>query len=405
MPTFVCKTLDPSGRLETAEISVADRGELMRKLKEMSLSPLEVSEKLESPLDSTLSLFRRRSVSSKDISIFTAQLSALLNAKMTLAKALSSIVAQSPQGPMKGLASSLLDSLQRGGSLSDSLSAFPSQFPPLYVSMVKVGEASGSIDKALLRVVEMRERDEALAGKLKAALAYPAAMAAVMAASLLVMLGFVIPKFSSAFSQMGGSLPFPTRAVLAASSFIESWWWLLAIAVVAAAAAVRHAFKDKELRLRVDKASLSLPLLGELLRSVSLSRFSSSLGALLAGGVPMMKAMDAAIPVAGNLFVEAELKQVARELREGGSLSSSLRKRPEAFPSLLAGMAGTGEETGSLHEMLSGAGEWLRKDSERKIGALTVLLEPAMIVAMGCVVGFVVAAILLPIFNVSSSIR
>ncbi len=408
MPTFICKATTDAGEAVTREIEAASRKELMRTLKSLSLSPLEVEERAARQGQSAPSLKSRLAggrVSGKELTLLTAQLSALVNAKMNLAKALAALEEQSSGANVKALVSSLLEEIRKGVSLSEALAARPGVFPPLYVNMVKVGETGGMLDKALQRLVEMRTKDEELAGKIKSALAYPCVMAAVMIASVIVMLAFVIPRFNGIFSQAGGSLPFPTKAVLASSSFLESWWWLLLIAAALAAAGCAQLLRKREFKVKFDRLKLSLPVLGGILRTVCLSRFSFSMGALLSGGVPMLKALEATAPVAGNAFIEEALRQAAQELREGSSLSAALRRRPEVFPALMTGMVGTGEDSGSLNDTLGNLGEYFRKESEANVNTLTTLLEPLMIVSMGGVVGFIVSAILLPIFNISSSVR
>lgn len=408
MPKFKYKAISSSGRSVADEIDAADRNDLMAKLNSLSLTPLEISAAESSgPKAPALgNLFKSGRISGKTITQFTSQLSALINAKMNLAKALQALERQNEgSGKISSVISALLAEVNKGKPLSDALEAYPEYFSDMYVNMIRVGETGGVLDSSLQRLVEMRLKDEDLTGKIKGALAYPAVMALVMLASLIVMLTFVIPKFSGIFTQMGTSLPFTTRVVLATSDFLESWWWLVLIVAASAIAGGVWLLRKNEYREKFDRFKLSIPILGNILREMSISRYSLSMGALLTNGVSMMKALDAAVPVTGNLFIEKALREISTQVREGSPFSSALRKKGEIFPVLMTGMVGTGEESGSLDEMLNNVGEYFRKESEKKINTLTTLFEPVMIVVMGGIVGFVISAILLPIFNVSTSIH
>jgi len=408
MAIFKYKAISEAGKVVESELEAAGRGELMRRLKDMSLSPMEITEKSDEKQRSVSvlgSYFASGRVSKKSITQFTAQLSALINAKMNLSKALKAMEKQSANDAMRTLISSVFDDVQKGKNLSDALEAYPKYFSPLYVNMVKVGELGGVLDKTLQRIVDMRTKDDELLGKIRGALAYPCVMATVMLGSVIVMLTFVIPKFSGVFSQMGTNLPFTTKVVIYSSDFLKSWWWLIGILIVILSATGYQLLRKDEYRVEFDRLKLSMPVIGKIMQAICIARFSLSMGALLSSGVSMMKALEATIPITGNLFIERALTQISREVREGGALSDAMRKRDTVFPVLMTGMVGTGEEAGTLEEMLTNVGEYFRKESEEKINTLTTLFEPVMIVVMGGIVGFIISAILLPIFNMTTSIH
>jgi type II secretory pathway component PulF len=406
MPIFIYKAQDANGKIIENEISVSGKRELIIKLKEQSLVPLEINEK-KSEVHSGLTGkgFGNKKVTRKNITQFTSQLSALVNAKMNLAKALAALERQSANEKMKAIINSLLADVEKGKNLSDALEAYPQYFSSLYINMVRVGELGGVLDKALQRLVQMRVKDEELMGKIKGALAYPSIMALVMFGSIVVMLTFVIPKFSGVFTQMGTNLPFATRVVLAGSYFMEYWWWLVILVGVLVGLGVYALLRKEEYRLKFDTFKLKIPILGKIIQEICLSRFALSMGALLSSGVSIMKSLESTVPITGNLLIERALKQIAEEVRQGSSLSEAMRKRHLVFPALMTGMVGTGEDAGSLDEMLDNVGEYYRKESEDRINTLTTLLEPVMIVVMGSIVGFIISAILLPIFDVSTSIH
>jgi len=408
MPIFTYKAMAADGRTITADMEADNRNALMQKLRQLSLSPLEIQEKNVTSTGTDVAFkdyFSRKKVASREITLFTTQLSALISAKMNLSKALNTLEAQEENNAMKVLIATLAADVNKGKNLSEAMEAYPRYFSSLYINMIKVGEVGGVLDKTLQRIVSMRARDEELLGKIKGALTYPLIMACVMLSSIVVMLTFVIPRFSGIFSQMGTSLPLATKIIIGLSVFLKSWWWLLLLLLVAVTITGMKMLRDEKWRLEFDRCKLRLPVLGRTLQQVCLSRYSLSMGALLSGGVSMMKALDATIPVTGNSFIEKSLREISREVREGGSLSSALRKRGDVFPSIMSGLIGTGEEAGNLDEMLNNVGEYFRKESESRINTITNLFEPVMIVVMGGIVAFIISAILLPIFDVSTSIH
>lgn len=407
MPRYFYKALNSSRKMVEETVEAGSRKELAERFRNLALVPLEVREETVAAAGSHSNFLRfsGKHVSRKQITQFTTQLSALINAKMNLAKALKALEKQSTGEAMAQIISALFSEVEKGKNLSDALEDYPEYFSPLYVNMIRVGEVGGVLDKSLERLVDMRTKDEDLIGKVKGALTYPCIMALVMIGSIVVMLTFVIPKFSGVFTQMGTSLPFSTRVVLGLSEILKEWWWLIIIIGTALSfAGYFLARKDKN-RMVIDRLKLRFPVFGKVAMDLCISRFSLAMGALLGNGVSMMKALDSTVPITGNFFIETTLREVAEEVRQGASLSEALRKRAAVFPALMIGMAGTGEEAGSLDEMLHNVGEYYRKESEEKIGTMTTLLEPIMIVVMGSVVGFIVSAILLPIFDVSTSIH
>lgn len=405
MATFRYKAINAAGRTVEDGMEANDRKELIAKLKDISLIPFEIAEKKSHSHQLSINFFGGKHVSGRDITQFTAQLSALVNAKMNIAKALKSLARQNGEKGMDLIITSLLNDVNKGKSLSDALEAYPQYFSSLYLNMIRIGEIGGVLDKALQRILEMRQKDEELLGKIKGALAYPCVMALVMLGSVIILLTFVIPKFSGIFSQMGAALPLTTRIVISLSGFLAAWWWLLLVVIIAAFASVRYLLRKDEYKLKFDQFKFSMPLLGRIIKGICISRYSLSMGALLSSGVSMMKALEATVPVSGNFFMETALKQISAEVREGASLSAALHKRENIFPALMTGMVATGEESGSLDEMLNNAGEYFRKEAEGRINTLTTLFEPVMILVMGGIVGFIISAILLPIFNISTSIH
>jgi type IV pilus assembly protein PilC len=241
--------------------------------------------------------------------------------------------------------------------------------------------------------------------KLKSAMTYPIVMCIIMLGSIGVLVGFVVPNFVNAFGDMGIVLPLPTRILIALSNFFGKWWWVVLIIIVLLIIAFINFKKKEQGRLAFDKFKLQLPLIGKLIHEVSLSRFTLSLGSLVSSGVSLVQALEATANITGNVYISNSLESLITEVKEGEPLSATFKKRPFFFPNLAVEMTQTGEETGNLDEMLENLGNYYLEESDKKIAFVSTLMEPAIIVIMGVVVGFIVMAMMLPIFDISTSLH
>ena len=362
----------------------------------LSIAPVAASSKTQ--------LFARKRIKRADIVNMTSQLASLMQAKLPLVKALDAL--QRTAHPSLGvLLADISSRVAQGEPLALVLEKYPQHFPPLYRSMVQAGEAGGIFPEALKQVAANQERDLEARSKMKGAMTYPLIMVAVMLLSVVVLLTFVIPRFTGVFAGMGVAMPLPTRALIFISDGLIAWWWLIAGVGLALFGLVRTVFARPEGRLKVERYKLRLPGVGGIVRDMSLARFLGSLGALLDNGVPMLEALEATRDVAGNGWIMHALGEVQKEVSEGEALSVSLSARGELFPDLVQGMVGTGEEAGNLPEMLLSAGEYYAREGGRKIATLTTMAEPVIILVMGLMVGFVIISMLLPIFQMTMSVK
>ena len=268
-----------------------------------------------------------------------------------------------------------------------------------------MGEVGGVLDESLLRISAMRKKDQAMVSKLKSATTYPIVMCLVMFASIGVLVGFVVPKFISAFGDMGIVLPLPTRILIFLSDFLGKWWWALLIGLILIIIVFVKYKKTSNGQFVLDKFKLRIPQVGQLIHEVALSRFTLSLGSLVGSGVSLVQALEATADITGNAYISASLQTLIAEVKEGEPLSATFQKRPFFFPNLAVEMTQTGEETGNLDEMLENLGSYYQEESDKKIEFVSTLMEPVIIVVMGVVVGFIVMAMMLPIFDISTSLH
>ena len=404
MKSYTYKAVDSNGNTTEGTLNARDQAAAIAKLKNLKLSPISISQVIKKTSGSK-SPFASKNVTKSDISNFTTRLAALLKARMPLAKALQSLEKQSDKESLSKLVGDIATKVNEGTPLSAAFAVFPKHFNSLYVNLVKVGEAGGILDQSLKRVSEIRKRDQEMVSTLKSAMMYPLVMCIVMFCSIAVLLGFVVPQFISAFGNMGITLPLPTRILIMLSSFLQNWWWVMLLVIAALIVAFIQFKKQKSGLLAVDKFKLSIPLIGNLIHEVALSRFTLSLGSLVGSGVSLVQALEATVEVTGNTYISKSLQALIVEVKEGQSLSATFKKRPFFFPDLAVEMTQTGEETGNLDEMLQNLGDYYLEESNKKITTVSTLMEPAIIVVMGIVVGFIVMAMMLPIFDISTSLH
>lgn len=403
MSSFNYKAIDSSGNVTEGMLDAVDLSSAMLKMKELKLSPLTISKTLGQK--KRQSMFVSKNITASDISNFTTRLAALLKASMPLAKAIKSLQKQCDKDSLLVLITDLHDQILEGTPLSEALAAHPKYFPVLYVNMVKVGEIGGVLDQSLKRISEIRKRDHDMISKLKGALTYPVIMFIIMIGAIAILVGFVVPNFISAFGDMGLVLPLPTRILINLTNFFGKWWWAMLI-VIALLIVAFIRFKKKEGgQKKFDKFKFKTPFIGKLIHEVSLSRFTLSLGSLIGSGVSLVKALEATADVTGNEYIGDSLKSLVKEVKEGQPLSETFKKRKFFFPDLAVEMTQTGEETGNLSEMLENLGDYYLEESNAKIQLISTLMEPAIIVFLGVVVGFIVMAMMLPIFDISTSMH
>ncbi|KPK51143.1 MAG: type II secretion system protein GspF [Myxococcales bacterium SG8_38_1] len=347
-------------------------------------------------------LFRR--VSQLDVAIATRQLSVLLRSGVPLVEALSALIEQLDHPELKNAFTDTRNQVNEGSTLADALKAHPKIFPSLYINMVSAGEASGTLEEVLGRLAEFLDDQTRLQSKVRGALAYPIVMAVVVVLILFLMMSVVVPKVTAIFENFNQTLPWYTRLLIFVSDIFSNYWWLLAALLVGGIYWFRRWLATDEGRRKWDLFILEVPLFGPLLIMVAVARFSRTLATLLASGVPVLTAMDITRNVLGNTELMRVVEDARESVREGEGIAKPLRQG-ERFPPIVTHMIAVGERTGQLEEMLIHVADAYDQQIEVRVGALTSILEPLLIVVMGAVVGGIAFAILMPLLQLNEMIQ
>jgi general secretion pathway protein F len=343
-------------------------------------------------------------VKAGDLANATRQLATLISSGLPLMEALNVLVDQEENQALKGALASVRDSVRGGSSLTDALKTNPKVFSPLYGNMVAAGEASGTLEITLDRLADFLEEQVRFRGRLTAALAYPALMTVIGIGVLFFLFSFVLPRVVGMFEDMKQQLPFITLALLALVNFLSKFWWLILITLGGAGWYVNRYLSTAAGKETMDGWLLRLPVFGTLIRMIAVSRFTRTLGTLLQSGVPTLTALDIVQNVIGNTVLVDAVRKARESVREGESIAEPLR-RSRLFPPVVVQMVSVGEKSGELEKMLLKVSDSFDRTVESRIAALMSLVEPAIILIMGLIIGFIVIAILLPILQMSSAVR
>ncbi len=341
-----------------------------------------------------------RGIGAGDLSLLTRQLATLLGAGLPLVSALGALLDQTDSERVRRVLSQVRAGVNEGRAFHEVLGEHPRSFPDIYRNMVRSGEASGTLPLVLGRLADFLEGSVAFRQKLRAALVYPVLMAFIGTGILWFLLTSVVPRVTKIFEDMHRALPTPTRLLLAISYGLREYGWVVLPILAVALLAARHYGNTPKGRIALHGFVLRVPALGRFLRVVAVSRFAKTLGTLLSSGVPLLVSLDISRAVLGNAVLDRAVELVRDEVREGRSFHDALRNTRQ-FPSMVCQMVGVGEESGALDALLLKVSEAYEAQVESAVATLTSLLEPLMILAMGVTVGFVVLAILLPIFEMS----
>jgi general secretion pathway protein F len=391
MPIFQYKGYRNDGSEAAGTIEANSQKDAVLKLKESGLYPKNVQGAL---YKRGVGLFR-----TPDVSVLpptTRQLSTLLSAGVTLMEALSSI-AEENKGFWKNLLVDIKERVASGSSFSKTLEGYDGIFPEFYVNMVAAGEAGGNLDRVLGRLADYLEAQSSLRSKIRTSMVYPVFMICIAFIVLSFLFAFVIPKITSIFKDTGSALPFITVGLITISDIFQKYWWLLIGLLLGGIFGFRR-LKEKN-RLFLDGFLLKLP--GNIAQSLYFGRFTRTLAFLLEGGIPVLRALDLSAKSLGNKLLEMKVIEAGKRVAEGARLSASL----EGFPPVLLQLISTGERSGQLSEILESAADSYEEEFSRRVQRALSLLEPAMILFMGFVVGLIVLAVLLPIFQLNQLIK
>jgi type IV pilus assembly protein PilC len=354
-------------------------------------------------LRSTMRLFE--SISLKDLVVFSRQFAAMVTAGVPMLRTLTIVVEQSKNGKMRDTLDDVRRSVEAGLSLSDALARHPLVFDKLYISMVRAGEAGGFLSEVLRRLADFLEARQKLNRKVTAAMVYPSVVLVIALGVFWGMLTFILPIFEGLFKNIGGELPAYTQFLIFLSECMRSVWMaLFLVGLLVCVWLFRNYYRTTTGRLTVDQALLKVPVVGDLIRKVSIARFTRTFGTLIKAGVPMLSALDVVKDTSGNAEIAIAVERVYVEVRQGGSIAKPMSKNP-VFPPMVTQMVAVGEETGRLDDMLEKVADFYDMEVENAVDSLTSLLEPIMVVGIGGIVGSVVIGMYLPIFTLINQLH
>ncbi|MDH3727759.1 MAG: type II secretion system inner membrane protein GspF [Myxococcales bacterium] len=407
MAVYAYKGLDARGK-GVKGVRDADNAKALRNvLKRDGILATEILEQSEAARKAARDidfgrLFRR--VSTMDVGIATRQLSVLLRSGVPLVEALSALIEQLDHPELKTAFTDTRNQVNEGVNLADAMKVHPKIFPTLYVNMVSAGEASGTLEEVLARLAEFLDDQTRLQSKVRAALAYPLVMVVVVVLILFLMMSVVVPKVTAIFENFNQTLPWYTSLLIWVSDIFSNYWWLLGILVAGGIYWFRRWRNTEEGRKKWDIFVLELPLFGPLLTMVAVTRFARTLATLLASGVPVLTAMDITRNVLGNTELMRVVEEARTSVREGEGIAKPLREGGR-FPPIVTHMIAVGEQSGQLEEMLIHVADAYDQQVEVRVGAMTSILEPLLIVVMGAIVGGIAFAILMPLLQLNEMIQ
>ncbi len=395
--TFKYNVRDKTGKVISGRLEGENRDAVATKLRQMGYIILDLDEDRFAQLNK---IQFGTSVKTKDVTIFARQFATMINAGLSLTKCLSILAAQSDSKELREIIGQLGKDVEAGQSLSEAMVKHPKVFPPLFYNMVRAGETGGVLDEVLLRVADLFEADAQLKGRVKSAMTYPIAMGALVMIVLVAMMIFVVPTFQKMFSDMGGELPLPTQILVAISEGARSWPGLVVVAGIAAATVAFKTWVGTESgRFIWDGIKLRLPIVGDMTRKTALARFTRTFGTLVAAGVPILSALDIVADTAGNEVVSRAVKKVRAAIKEGETIAKPLGESP-VFPSMVVQMIAVGEETGALDQMLDKIADFYDEEVRVAVDSLTSVIEPIMMASLGVIVGGIIIALYMPMFQV-----
>jgi type IV pilus assembly protein PilC len=397
MATFTYTARAFNGDLRTATIDASSRDDVIAQLRKQRLSVVKIDQ------DATKKI-GRGAIKTRDVVIFTRQFSTMINSGLPLVQALTILAEQTDNKALAEVTKKVVFDVESGNTVADALSKHPRAFTNLYVNMVAAGEAGGILDTILLRLATFLEKNDALVRKVKGAMIYPAVIMSVAGIAVVTLLIFVIPVFAGMFASAGQALPLPTRIVIGASGFLKHYWWIIGATIIIGGYSLNKYYATSNGKLAIDRLMLHAPVLGDVLRKSAVSRFTRTLGTLISSGVSILEGLEITAKTAGNRVIQDAIMQSRSSIAGGDTIAQPLQKS-KVFPPMVISMIAVGEQTGGLDEMLSKIADFYDEEVDAAVSNLLSLLEPIMIVFLGVVVGGMVVAMYLPIFDMVNAVQ
>ena len=402
METYVFKAMDLTGAPARGEVEAESKQAVTQQLKDRGLIVLDIDSKSKSK-EINIEFFQR--VKLRELSIMTRQLSTMISAGMTILRALNVLESQTEGKLLRETLVAVRKDVEAGLPLSDALERHPKVFGPLFASMIRAGETGGMLEESLMRIADQLEKEDALRRQVKAAMVYPAVVITFASIVMLALVAFIVPVFAKIFEEFDGELPALTQLTVGASDFLTGRWYVC-IAVFGTVVWSFFAWKKSSWgRPQWDRFRLRVPLkIGDTVQKIALARWSRTFSALISSGVPILSAIEITGKTAGNAMVERAMADVTESVKRGGTIAAPLKDVP-VFPAMVVDMIAVGEETGALDTMLTKIADFYEMEVEAAVKAITSILEPAMIIIVGGMVGFIVISMYLPMFKVYDEIK
>ena len=401
--TYQYKVRDKQGKVQQGELEADSTALVANKLRQMGYVPIAIDKKKGSAAKKEFHI-RKPRAKLKDLAVFSRQFAVMIDSGLSLLRALSILEEQTENKALAEVLHEVRLDVEKGSALSAALGRHPKVFNKLYVSMVRAGETGGVLDSVLLQLADTIEKQVELRQKVRSAMTYPVAVLCLVLLIVTAMLLFIVPTFKDLYADLGGTLPLPTRVLLAISAILKKWFPIVIAAQVAAAWAFKRWITTEKGRSAWDVFKLKVPVFGKLVHKTALVRFSRTLASLLRAGVPILESLDITSDTVGNVVMRRAIVDVQGAVQTGESMAAPLAKHA-IFPPMVVQMIAVGEETGAVDTMLDKIGAFYEQEVEATVDALTSLLEPILIVVMGGAVGGMVVALYMPMFNIIKLIK
>jgi type IV pilus assembly protein PilC len=399
MAKFVYSARPASGGdIKSGELEVKNKEEVQAYLHRQKMIPVSIREK-----EQGISLTIGTGIRTRDIVIFTRQFATMINSGLPLVQSLDILAEQTENQHLRKVIQAVLYDVESGHTLADAMGRHPKVFTELYVNMVAAGEAGGILDTILLRLATFLEKNDALVRKIKGAMIYPAVIFSVAAIAVVILLIFVIPTFQNMFETAGVALPLPTQIVIAMSAFLKSFWWAVLGGIIVVGFVIRQIYGTDGGRLTIDRILLGLPIFGDLQRKAAVARFTRTLGTLVSSGVSILEGLEITAKTAGNRVIHDAVMGSRASIAGGETIAGPL-KESGVFPPMVVQMINVGEQTGGLDEMLTKIADFYDEEVDAAVEALLSAMEPIMIVVLGVIVGGMIVAMYLPIFDMINAV-
>ena len=399
MPSFDWSARPAAGGdIREGTIELAKKEDVIAFLHKQKLIPVNVREKTKQ-----FNIQFGTGITTRDIVIFTRQFATMINSGLPLVQSLDILAEQTENSALAKVLREVLYDVESGHTLAAAIGKHPKVFSELFVNMVAAGEAGGILDTILLRLATFLEKNDALIQKIKGAMVYPSVIFSVAGMAIVILLIFVIPTFQTMFESAGIPLPLPTRIVIGMSAFLQAFWWAVLGGIIGGAFAIRAIYATPGGNLAIDRILLTLPILGDLQRKAAVARFTRTLGTLVSSGVSILEGLEITAKTAGNRVIHDAVMSSRTSIAGGETIAGPL-KESGVFPPMVVQMINVGEQTGGLDNMLTKIADFYDDEVDAAVEVLLAAMEPIMIVVLGVVVGGMIVAMYLPIFDMINAV-